>query len=166
MPRLTGEQWRQLRELAGLPGENDAAKVVAAAAGRLRRPRFDPRRRDQVIAAAVAGGKFGVERVPFYASLWESDPAGTERLITNLAAIPPSSAATTAPEADDEYSHLWPPDYRPYTAEERQRMQLGPTREQTWAAQDERMAAEAAARPHPEPALSDAAYEALFGPDN
>jgi hypothetical protein len=29
---------------------------------------------------------FGVGRVPFYASLWETDPQGTERLITNLAA--------------------------------------------------------------------------------
>lgn len=40
-------------------------------------------------------GKLGVDRVPFYASLWEQDPQGTERLITNLAAVTAPSAGST-----------------------------------------------------------------------
>jgi hypothetical protein len=78
--------------------------------------------------------------------------------------VPPLAAATSG-EADDEFSHLWPVDARPFTAEERARMIVGPSREQVWAAQDAAMAAEAAARPDPEPGLTDAEYELLFGPD-
>jgi hypothetical protein len=146
MPRLTEAHWRRLQELAGLPGEADVGKVFAAAAERLRRPRFDPRRRDQVIAAAVAAGKFSVDRVGFYASLWESDPAGTERLITNLAAVgsPSSRAALDFPDPTGvgaDIAHLWPPGSR---AEQEQR----------WAWEDSQASAAAG--------LTDAEYLQLF----
>jgi hypothetical protein len=98
--------------------ETDVVKVIDAAKQRLGARRFDPRRRDQVIAAAVAAGKFGVGRVPFYASLWEQDPQGTEQLITNLAAVTAPSPGSTEylgyldPYGLGDVAHLFPPSSR------------------------------------------------------
>jgi hypothetical protein len=146
LPQVSREQWRSLCAAAGLPeSETDVGKVIDAAKQRLPR-RFDPRRRDQVIAAAVAAGKFGVGRVPFYASLWETDPQGTERLITNLAAV--SSASPGAPVAYPDphdlgdVAHLFPPSSRG-------------EQEARWRWEDSQ--AETAAG-----GLSDAEYAALF----
>jgi hypothetical protein len=128
--------------------ETDVVKVIDAAKQRLGARRFDPRRRDQVIAAAVAAGKFGVGRVPFYAGLWEQDPQGTERLIGNLAAVSTSSspAALDYPDPDGlgDVAHLFQPGSRS-------------EQEARWAWEDSQASAGG---------LTDPEYEALFGPDN
>jgi hypothetical protein len=150
MPRVSREQWASLCAAAGVPEtETDVGKVIDAAKQRLGARRFDPRRRDQVIAAAVAAGKFGVGRAPFYASLWETDPQGTERLITNLAAIGSSSspAALDYPDPHElgDVAHLFPPSSRS-------------EQEARWRWEDSQTEAAAGG-------LTDAEYEALFGPD-
>jgi hypothetical protein len=54
----------------------------------------DAIRRESVLAAAVAAGKFPPSRVDFYRFQYDRDPRGTEQLITALAAVlPPDDAA-------------------------------------------------------------------------
>ena len=71
MPRVSREQWASLCAAAGVPEtETDVGKVIDCGQAATGARRFDSPRRDQVIAAAVPAGKFGVEQVPFYTSLW------------------------------------------------------------------------------------------------
>lgn len=49
---------------------------------------LDPNRREQVLAVAVHAGKFTAERAALYRDLYDRDPAGTERLIESLEAVP------------------------------------------------------------------------------
>ena len=165
MPRLTDEQVRRLRELAGMTSSEASVPVLlAAVTARLaerNRQLASPARRDAVIEAAIGAGKFGPARRDHYRRLWAKDPAGAEATIESLAAVGPTLAAASSSAADDEFSHLWPPelssrpDFRPHTAAEREHMIVGPSREQYWAQQDAAMAA--AAGP-----MTDAEYRQLF----
>jgi hypothetical protein len=167
MPRLTDEQVRRLRELAGMTSSEASVPVLlAAVTARLaerNRQLASPARRDAVISAAIGAGKFTEARRPHYRQMWERDPVAAEATIASLTPVGSALAAATSTEAeqDAEYAHLWPPelssrpDFRPHTAAEREHMIVGPSREQYWAQQDAAMAA--AAGP-----MTDAEYRQLF----
>ncbi len=70
--------------------------------------------RDQVLAQAVADGKFPPARKELYARLWDSDPEGTRQVIAGLArnVIPTAELGYSGDDADaidDEFKHLFPP---------------------------------------------------------
>jgi hypothetical protein len=79
VPQVSREQWRSLCAAAGVPeSETDVRKVLEAAKQRMAR-RFDPRRRDATIMAAVQDRKIPVARVPFWLQAYETDPGGSEK---------------------------------------------------------------------------------------
>jgi len=160
MPRLTAEQLRELRALAGMPSAEASVEVLLAAVGaRLserNRQLASPARRDQVIEGAIQAGKFTEARRGHYRQAWDQDPQGTEATIASLTPVGSLADAAVADAGDD--------------LDELETALYGPTREQRWAAQDaeadridaelRRAETEAAAA-----GLSDAAFRELFGED-
>jgi hypothetical protein len=70
--------------------------------------------RDQVIAAAVADGKFQPARKEHWVRLWDADPEGTRQVIAGLTknVIPVASlgfADDSGISIDEEFAHLFPP---------------------------------------------------------
>lgn len=75
------------------------------------------RHRDDVIAAAVAGGKFPPARRKHWEALWDADPEGTEQVIETLQAnlVPLAAAGYAGGDAGEdagylEFAHLFPPE--------------------------------------------------------
>jgi ATP-dependent protease ClpP protease subunit len=70
--------------------------------------------RDQVIAQAVADGKFAPARKEHWARLWDADPEGTRTVIDTLAkgVVPMSEMGygldATGEDIDAEFAHLFP----------------------------------------------------------
>jgi ATP-dependent protease ClpP protease subunit len=71
--------------------------------------------RDQVIAQAVADGKFAPARTEHWARLWDADPEGTRQVIDGLArnVIPVAALGYDADrdgvDIDEEFASLFPP---------------------------------------------------------
>lgn len=71
--------------------------------------------RDQILAQAVADGKFAPGRVEHWVRLWDADPEGTRLVIDGLAknVIPIAALGYDADREgtsiDEEFSHLFPP---------------------------------------------------------
>lgn len=89
--------------------QEDAAQGVQAMA------EIQKNRRDTVIAAAIADGKFPPARREHYELMWAGDPVGTETHIRSLAAgiIPLQAsgyAGTETYEEDQRYLALYPED--------------------------------------------------------
>jgi hypothetical protein len=57
----------------------------------------DTTRRDAILTAAIAAGKFSEQRRPVWASNYDRDPAGTEATIA-LLAVPPHMAQPYPPQ--------------------------------------------------------------------
>ena len=55
-------------------------------------------RREQLLGAAVAAGKFPENRKALYRRLYDADPAGTTRVIAELVPLPDVSAALVSDE--------------------------------------------------------------------
>lgn len=91
--------------------DEQQARIKALEADAARRARDE---RDQVIAAAVADGKFAPARKEHWVRLWDADPEGTRQVIAGLTRnVIPVTALGFADEGDagidEEFAHLFPP---------------------------------------------------------
>lgn len=71
--------------------------------------------RDQVLAQAIADGKFAPARKDHWARLWDADPEGTRDVVDGLArnVVPVAELGVAGDEAefDDEFRQFFPPQY-------------------------------------------------------
>ena len=71
--------------------------------------------RDQVIAQAVAEGKFHLDRSEHWARLWDADPEGTRQILDGLTrfVVPVNElghgGGDDGSSVDDEFAHMFPP---------------------------------------------------------
>ncbi len=73
-------------------------------------------KRDEVISAAVAAGKFALVSRPRYERMWDLDPDNARAVIASLRAnvVPVDDVGQPGGPGDqmpDEYAHLFPPTY-------------------------------------------------------
>lgn len=64
-------------------------------------------RREHLISAAIAAGKFTEARAPLYRAQYDTDPVGTEKLISSLASIGAGILGHAAP-AERQAGHVHP----------------------------------------------------------